>query len=127
MPGNATILTQLMSVIEDRKRNPPERSYTTRLFAGGVSKIGDKLREETDELIEAADEPEDQRSGHVVHEAADLLYHLLVMLAHCDVPLSDVEDVLAQRFGISGLDEKASRQVADSNLDKNDLDKNTDG
>ena len=56
-----------------------------------------------------------------------LLYHLLVMLAHCDVPLSDVEDVLAQRFGISGLDEKASRQVADSNLDKNDLDKNTDG
>jgi phosphoribosyl-ATP pyrophosphohydrolase len=45
-----------------------------------------------------------------VHEAADLIYHLFVMLGHRDIPLAELESELARRFGISGLDEKAARE-----------------
>ena len=98
-----------MAVIEDRKQNPPEKSYTTRLFRGGVTKIGEKIIEEAAEVVEAADEPGDAGRVHLIAEAADLTYHLLVMLAHKEVTLDDVENELAGRFGISGIDEKASR------------------
>ena len=50
-----------------------------------------------------------QRAGQVIHEAADLFYHVLVLLAATDVDLAEVEEELAHRFGVSGLDEKASR------------------
>lgn len=98
-----------MTVIEDRKLNPPERSYTTSLFQGGVEKIGAKVTEEAAEVVEAAGEPGDEGRAHLTHEAADLVYHLLVMLAHREVTLVDVEQELARRFGISGIDEKESR------------------
>src|SRR6516225_11829353 len=103
------ILAQLMAVIEDRKANPPAKSYTTTLFTGGVPKIGEKIREEAEEVIEAAGEPGEEGRGHLIREAADLVYHLFVMLGHRDVKLAEVEAELAKRFGISGLDEKASR------------------
>src|SRR5262245_20760140 len=103
------ILAQLMAVIEDRKANPPAKSYTTTLFAGGVSKIGEKIREEADDVIESAGEPGEEGRGHLIREAADLIYSLLLMLGHRDVKLAEVEAELARRFGISGLDEKASR------------------
>jgi phosphoribosyl-ATP pyrophosphohydrolase len=103
------ILAQLMSVIEDRKINLPEKSYTTKLFAGGVAKIGEKISEEAAEVIEAAGEPGEEGRAHLVREAADLIYHLFVMLGHRDVKLTEVEAVLASRFGISGIDEKANR------------------
>lgn len=98
-----------MSVIEDRKRNPPARSYTTKLFEGGVEKIGAKITEEAAEVIEAAAESGAEGRTHLVHEAADLMYHLFVMLGHRDISLVEVETELAGRFGISGLDEKESR------------------
>ena len=98
-----------MSVIEDRRDNPPERSYTTTLFNGGVPKIGEKILEESQEVIEAAGETDSDAHQHVVHEAADLVYHLFVLLGHKEVKLAEVEAELAKRFGISGLDEKASR------------------
>ena len=103
------VLAQLMSVIEDRKNNPPAKSYTTTLLAGGVPKIGEKVREEAEEVIEAAGEPGEEGRSHLIREAADLIYHLFVMLGHRDVKLVEVEAELARRFGISGLDEKASR------------------
>lgn len=107
------VLAQLMQTIQDRKANPPERSYTTKLFEGGVPKIGEKIVEEAAEVVEAAAEAESDSGAeghqHLVHEAADLIYHLFVMLGHCDVQLSEVETELARRFGISGLDEKESR------------------
>lgn len=103
------ILSQLMAVIEGRKANPSERSYTAKLLAGGVQKIGEKIREEADEVIEAAAEQGEEGRGHLIHEAADLIYHLFVMLGHRDVGLDEVQAELASRFGISGLDEKASR------------------
>lgn len=110
MSDATTVLGRLMAVIEDRKKNPPERSYTTSLFDGGVSKIGSKITEEANEVVDAAAEDGQQGRDHLTHEAADLIYHLLVMLAHRDVSLTDVEAELASRFGISGIDEKASRQ-----------------
>lgn len=104
------VLQQLMTVIADRKANPPERSYTTRLFAGGVPKIGEKIMEEAAEVVEAAGEPGEDGRRHLIREAADLIYHLLVMLGHRDTTLAEVEEELARRSGISGLDEKAGRR-----------------
>ena len=109
MSDPSSIFARLMAVIEDRKANPPEKSYTTRLFEGGVAKIGAKITEEAAEVVEAAGEPDPGGRDHTVLEAADVLYHLFVLLAFRDVPLARVEAELARRFGISGLDEKAAR------------------
>lgn len=105
----ASILNRLMAVIEDRKLNPPSKSYTTSLFQGGVAKIGAKILEEAREVVEASHEHGDEGRQHLIYEAGDLLYHLFVMLGHRDVRLAEVEAELARRFGISGIDEKASR------------------
>ncbi len=101
-----------MAIIQERKRSPSDRSYTCRLLAGGVEKIGAKVEEEAAETIEAAGEDGAEGRAHLVAEAADLLYHLFVLLAHRDVALAEVQDELARRFGVSGLEEKASRDAA---------------
>jgi len=106
-----SVLKQLMRVIADRKVNPPPKSYTTSLFAGGVEKIGGKILEEAREVVEAASEPGAEGRAHLIHEAGDVIYHLLVLLGYKDVELSEVEAELARRFGISGIDEKAARPV----------------
>lgn len=110
MSRQDAILSKLMAVIEDRRDNPPERSYTTTLLQGGVEKIGGKIMEEAGEVVEAAGEPGQQGREHLIYEAADLIFHLFVMLGHGNVRLEEVEQELARRFGISGLDEKASRE-----------------
>jgi phosphoribosyl-ATP pyrophosphohydrolase len=104
-----SVLASLMAVLEDRKRNPPPRSYTSTLLAAGTPKIGEKIREEAEEVVEAAGEPGEDGRQHLIREAADLVYHLSVMLVHREVSLEEVEQELARRFGISGLDEKESR------------------
>jgi phosphoribosyl-ATP pyrophosphohydrolase len=109
MASDTAILKQLMQVIEERRENPPERSYTTKLFQGGVDKIGSKIMEEAEEVVQAAAESGGEGRKHLVHEAADLIYHLFVMLGFRDIRLEEVEAELARRFGISGLDEKAAR------------------
>lgn len=117
MNESATILARLMAVICERKAEPSEKSYTCRLLDGGTTKIGEKIVEEAAEVVEAAGEPGEAGRQHLVREAGDLIYHLLVMLAHCDVGLDEVEAELARRFGISGLDEKASRKSPGSAAD----------
>jgi len=110
MAETSDIFDRLMLVIEDRRRNPPPRSYTTRLFAGGVEAIGAKIREEAAEVVEAAHTlATDADRASLIHEAADLLYHLFVLLGYHEIQLSAVAAELARRFGTSGLDEKASR------------------
>lgn len=104
-----TVLAQLMSVIQDRKRNPSEKSYTASLFQGGLTKIGSKILEEAHEVVEAAAEPGDTGRAHLIYESADLIYHLMVMLGYHDIPISDVEQEIARRFGMSGINEKNSR------------------
>jgi phosphoribosyl-ATP pyrophosphohydrolase len=107
----SSVLKQLMSVLEDRKNNPPPNSYTAKLYEGGDAKIGAKITEEAHELVEAAGETGEQGRRHIVYEATDVIYHLLVLLAHHDIKLEDLEAEIARRFGQSGLDEKASRTV----------------
>jgi len=106
-----SVLARLAGVIQDRKKNPPRHSYTTRLMQGGVEKIGAKVLEEAAEVVDAARELDKQHgsSDHLVAEAADLVYHLLVMLGYFDLTLEPVESELDRRFGVSGLDEKAAR------------------
>ncbi|MEY4176480.1 MAG: Phosphoribosyl-ATP pyrophosphatase [Planctomycetota bacterium] len=107
--GSVAILQHLMAVIEDRKANPPAKSYTTKLFEGGVPKIGGKILEEAREVVEAASEPGPEGRAHVIYEAADVTYHLMVLLGHLGIGWSEVESELGRRFGISGIDEKAAR------------------
>lgn len=104
-------LGDLEQVVASRKGDPSPRSYTSRLLAGGPTVIGAKVTEEAGELVAAADHETDDR---VVAEAADLVYHMLVLLACRDIGLARVESELARRFGISGLDEKASRTTGSS-------------
>ncbi len=94
-------------MVESRKREPSARSYTSTLLTGGVAVIGAKVTEEAGELVQAA---ATESRDRVVSEAADLLYHTLVLLVSRGVPLTDVERELGRRFGVSGLEEKAARQ-----------------
>jgi phosphoribosyl-ATP pyrophosphohydrolase len=110
MTDHPHVLHQLMTVIEDRKTNPPEKSYTTQLFRGGVEKIGAKIEEEAREVVAAAGEAGEDGRQHLIYEAGDLIYHLFVMLGHRNVRLDEVETELARRFDMSGLDERASRK-----------------
>jgi phosphoribosyl-ATP pyrophosphohydrolase len=106
----STIMTALMGVIGDRKRNPPiERSYVVDLMRGGVAKIGAKIVEEAAEVVEAGDEPGDAGRRHLVSEVADLVFHAAVLLGYRDVDWASVEAELARRFGIGGIAEKESR------------------
>jgi phosphoribosyl-ATP pyrophosphohydrolase len=110
MSETDSILARLMAVIEARRASPSERSYTNKLLAGGVDAIGAKITEEAAEVVEAAAEAGEAGRQHLVREAADLIYHLFVMLGFKEIPLAEVEAELARRFGISGLDEKAARK-----------------
>lgn len=99
-------LDRLWSTVEDRRGADPDSSWTARLFAKGPEKCAEKFGEEAVEaIIEAV---RDDREA-LTREAADVLFHLCVMLAARDVPLADVLAELDRRAGTSGLAEKASR------------------
>ena len=100
------VLEALEQVIAARKGGDASRSYTAKLLAGGAAAAGAKVTEEAEELVRAATDETDDR---VVAEAADLIYHMLVLLACREIPLEQVESELARRFGVSGLAEKAAR------------------
>ena len=102
-------LVRLMQTLQERATNRPAGSYTTKLMDGGPEKIGKKIREEAEELIEAASEEGDAGREHFVYEAGDLIYHAMVLLAWKGVDLSEVANELGRREGTSGLVEKASR------------------
>ncbi len=102
-------LTRLMATLSERAKTLPEGSYTTKLLRGGPVKIGAKIREEAEEMIEAASEPDDAGRKHFVYEAGDLLYHAMVLLAWKGVSLEEVAAELGRREGTSGLTEKANR------------------
>jgi phosphoribosyl-ATP pyrophosphohydrolase len=97
------VIERLERVIESRKRERPEASYVARLLAGGEPELAAKLREEAEELIAAG------ARGESIHEAADLVFHLLVLLAARGVEFAAVRAELERRFGIGGLAEKAAR------------------
>ncbi len=87
-------LNRLQDTIEGRKGADPESSYTARLFAKGVNKIAQKVGEEAVELVIEAKDDNDEL---FMNEAADLVYHLLVLLSDRGTSLSEVEALLARR------------------------------
>jgi phosphoribosyl-ATP pyrophosphohydrolase/phosphoribosyl-AMP cyclohydrolase len=92
--GKGLFLNYLQGIIRDRKQNPTEKSYTSSLFKKGVNKIAQKVGEEAVELvIEAKDSNDDLFKG----EAADLLYHYLILLEQKNIDLDEVIAVLQQR------------------------------
>ena len=88
------VLTELFATILDRQANPRPGSYTAKLLAGGEDEVLKKVGEEAMEVILAAKGQGDER---VVSEVADLLYHLLVLLAARGLQLADVEEELRAR------------------------------
>lgn len=105
----ASVLHALMQTIEARKTASTDESYVARLLNAGSQPMIEKLIEEAGELAAACASPDDGRVARVVHEAADLLFHTLVLLGWANVSLHDVESELARRFGTSGLREKVLR------------------
>jgi phosphoribosyl-ATP pyrophosphohydrolase len=90
------VLDELFTVIEDRKKNLPEDSYTASLFTHekGENAVLEKLGEETTELLLAT---KDDDTDAVAHESADIVYHLLVLLAMQDMDLGDLRGELRER------------------------------
>jgi len=101
------ILDQLAQTIADRAAADPESSWTAKLLAKGPEKCAEKFGEEA---VEAVIEAVKGDRARLTSEAADVLYHLLVMLQSREVALADVLDELARRQGTSGLAEKAARK-----------------
>ena len=99
-------LTRLEQTIKQRRAAAPEESYVASLVARGLPVIARKLGEEAVEAVVAA--LTDNR-GELVEEAADVLFHLMVLLAAKDVALAEVMAELDRREGTSGLAEKAAR------------------
>ena len=88
------MLNELFEIIEDRKANPSEKSYTASLFAEGEDSICQKVGEEAVEVIIAAKGQGDQR---IIEEVSDLFYHTLILLSAKGLTLADVEDELRKR------------------------------
>jgi len=106
MKNENDILEVLYQVILDRKANPSDSSYTSALMQKGIDKILKKIGEEATEVVIAA------KGGvreEIVYESADLIFHLLVLLGHRDIPPEEVWNELRRRFGTSGIAEKAAR------------------
>lgn len=88
------ILEEVFEVIEDRKENPRDDSYVTSLLREGEDRIYEKIREETEELIEASEAAE---SDEIIHESADVIFHVMVLLGAEDVDLEEVMEELRGR------------------------------
>ncbi len=106
MDDPATILSRLEATISERRAGDPQASYVAKLNARGTGKMAQKVGEEATEVVIAA-----LSGGHedLVGEAADLLFHLMVLLNAKGVPLADVLTELQRREGTSGIVEKLSR------------------
>ena len=100
------ILRELAEVLEQRKSAEAGSSYVASLYHKGLDAILKKVGEEATETVMAA---KDGDKDKLVYETADLWFHTLVMLANEGLKPDDVLQELARRFGVSGLDEKASR------------------
>jgi phosphoribosyl-ATP pyrophosphohydrolase len=97
----------LADIVDARAASAGEASYTRKLLDRGAEHCAKKFGEEAVETVIAAIE---NNRGHLIAESADVLFHLLVLLKSRGISLEDVEAALAQRTGMSGLEEKASRK-----------------
>jgi len=104
--NQADILKELAAVLEARKNESPETSYVASLYAK-PDKMLEKIGEEAAETIIAAKNGDREQ---IIYETADLWFHTMVMLAQKGLNPDDILNELARRFGVSGHDEKASRE-----------------
>jgi phosphoribosyl-ATP pyrophosphohydrolase/phosphoribosyl-AMP cyclohydrolase len=102
----AVILSRLARVIAARRQEPADKSYVASLLQKGFPKIGAKITEEAREITEALPTGD---SKHIAHEAADVIFHVMVGLEAAGVPVDEVFAELRRRFGVGGHAEKASR------------------
>jgi phosphoribosyl-ATP pyrophosphohydrolase len=109
MTQPCTVLDKLYDAIASRRSADPATSYTAQLMSEGTAKCAQKIGEEA---VEAAIAAIQNKHEDLVCESADLIYHLLVLLAVQDVKPSEVYAELARRQGCSGLEEKARRKNA---------------
>ena len=100
------VLVQLAATISARRSAAPDNSYTRQLLDAGPARCAKKLGEEAIETVIAATGESDEA---LKAEAADLLYHLLVLLESREIAIADVLALLEARQGVSGLKEKAER------------------
>ena len=100
------VIRELFEVIKSRKGQDPTQSYVASLHDKGLNKILEKVGEEAVETVIAA---KDGDKTALIKEVADLWFHTLVMLSHAGVDQSEVQTELSNRFGTSGLVEKANR------------------
>jgi phosphoribosyl-ATP pyrophosphohydrolase len=107
------ILAQLAEVLEQRKQAEPGSSYVASLYGKGLDAMLKKIGEEATETVMAAKDGDDDK---LIHEIADLWFHTLVLLAHKGLAPDDVLQELGRRFGVSGHDEKASRQAGTADV-----------
>lgn len=103
-------LTQLQSILAERKSASPDASYVASLHAKGLNKILEKVGEESTEFLLAC---KDNDTKNAIYECADLWFHTLVALSELGLEARDVTDELARRFDLSGLEEKAQRTQHD--------------
>ena len=105
------VLDALALVIAKRRAADPNESYVASLNAKGLNKILEKVGEEAVEVVIAAKDAElaETSNDRVINEVADLVFHTLVMLDRLGISHNEVLDALASRQGLSGLQEKASR------------------
>ena len=100
------ILSTLEKILEQRKSATADNSYVASLYNQGTDKILDKISEESAEVIKAA---KDEGKDKIIHEVADLWFHILVLLRHKNISIKEIETELMSRFGVSGHAEKSSR------------------
>jgi len=106
------VLQQLTATIAERRKADPGESYVASLHHKGLNKILEKVGEEATEVILAAKEAESGGdSAAVIGEVADLWFHTMVMLSQLGLESDDVLQCLKERFGVSGLEEKAARDA----------------
>jgi phosphoribosyl-ATP pyrophosphohydrolase len=106
-------LEELFQLIEKRKKADSNDSYVKYLQEAGTSKINEKILEETLELLEASSETTKDKKEIIIHETADLWFHVMVLLSNQDIELDEIVKELQSRFGTSGHIEKASRSSSE--------------
>lgn len=104
--GEKDILDAVYHVIQDRRRNPSEKSYVHSLFTKGLDKILSKIGEEATETAVAGKGGDREE---VIYEVADLFFHTLILLGYYELPPERIYAELRRRFGLSGIEEKESR------------------
>ena len=104
------ILSRIDDILEIRKRSSAGKSYTKSLFDKGINEILSKIQEESEELIQAATSNGLDNRNKIIYETADLWFHVMVLLSNEDIKSKEILQELEKRFGLSGLDEKASRK-----------------